>query len=144
MGAILEEMRRIQQQPVSQEELDRAKEALVNSFVFRFTSRFGIVVQLMTLEFNGYPADYLDTLLDRYRAVTVADVQRVAGQYLHPDASHHPRHRGPDEVRVGHGGLRAGAPPAGGIPGMRSPSLRSSQDGSLQFSPRELFHHSER
>jgi predicted Zn-dependent peptidase len=46
-----------------------------------------IVVQLMTQEFNGYPADYLDTLLDRYRAVTVADVQRVAGEYLHPDAS---------------------------------------------------------
>lgn len=84
--AILEEMRRIQQHPVSQDELDRAKEALVNSFVFRFTSRFGIVVQLMTLEFDGYPADYLDTLLDRYRGVTVADVQRVAREYLHPDA----------------------------------------------------------
>ena len=83
--AILEEMRRIQQQPVSQDELDRAKEALVNSFVFRFTSRYGIVVQLMTLEFNGYPADYLDTLLDRYRSVTVVDVQRVAREYLHPD-----------------------------------------------------------
>jgi len=87
VGAILEEMRRIQQQPVTQEELDRAKEAFVNSFVFRFTSRFGVVVQLMMLEFNGYPTDYLDTLLDRYRAVTVADVQRVARQYLHPDAS---------------------------------------------------------
>jgi zinc protease len=87
VGAILEEMRRIQQQPVSQEELDRAKEAFVNSFVFRFTSRFGVVMQLMMLEFNGYPADYLDTLLDRYRAVTVADIQRVAREYLHPDAS---------------------------------------------------------
>ena len=84
---ILEEMRRIQEQPVPQDELNRAKEALVNSFVFRFTSRFGIVVQLMTLEFNGYPADYLDTLLDRYRGVTVADVQRVAREYLHPDAA---------------------------------------------------------
>jgi len=87
VAAILEEMRRIQQQPVSQDELDRAKEAIVDSFVFRFTSRFGIVVQLMTLEFDGYPADYLDTLLDRYRGVTVADVQRVARQYLHPDAA---------------------------------------------------------
>ena len=87
VAAILEEMRRIQQQPVSQEELDRAKEAFVNSFVFRFTSRFGVVMQLLMLEFNGYPADYFDTLLDRYRAVTVADIQRVARQYLHPDAA---------------------------------------------------------
>ena len=85
--AILEEMVRIQQQPVSQVELDRAKEALVNSFVFRFTSRTGIVVQLMTLEFNAYPLDYLDTVLDRYRGVTVADVQRVAREYLHPNAA---------------------------------------------------------
>jgi predicted Zn-dependent peptidase len=87
VAAILEEMARIQQQPVSQAELDRAKEAIVNSFVFRFTSRFGTVVQLMTLEFNGYPLDYFETLLDRYRAVTVADIQRVATQYLRPDAT---------------------------------------------------------
>jgi predicted Zn-dependent peptidase len=87
VDAILEEMHRMQRQPVSQEELDRAKEAIINSFVFRFTSRFGVVMQLMMLEFNGYPSDYLDTLLDRYRAVTVADVQRVAREYLHPDAS---------------------------------------------------------
>jgi zinc protease len=86
VAAILEEMLRIQRQPVAEEELERAKESIINSFVFRFTSRFGIVVQLLMLEFNGYPADYLDTLLDRYRAVTVADIQRVARQYLRPDA----------------------------------------------------------
>lgn len=87
VAAILEEMLRIQRQPVSQEELERAKEAIINSFVFRFTSRFGTVVQLLTLEFNGYPSDYYVTLLDRYRAVTVADIQRVARQYLRPDAT---------------------------------------------------------
>jgi predicted Zn-dependent peptidase len=86
VAAILEEMLRIQRQPVAEEELERAKESIINSFAFRFTSRFGIVVQLLMLEFNGYPADYLDTLLDRYRAVTVADIQRVARQYLRPDA----------------------------------------------------------
>ena len=85
--AIVEEMRRIQHQPVSQNELDRARDAFINSFVFRFTSRSGIVRQLLMLEFNGYPADYLDTLLDRYRSVTVADVQRVAKEYLRPDAA---------------------------------------------------------
>jgi predicted Zn-dependent peptidase len=87
VSAILEEMVRIQEQPVTPEELERAKEAIINSFVFHFTSRLGVVVQLMLLEFDGYPADYLDTLLDRYRAVTVADIQRVARQYLRPDAA---------------------------------------------------------
>ncbi|MBI2164422.1 MAG: insulinase family protein [candidate division NC10 bacterium] len=87
VAAILEEMVRIQRQPVSWEELDRAQEAIINSFVFRFTSRFGTVVQLLTLEFNGYPPDYFETLLDRYRAITVADIHRVAQQYLRPDAA---------------------------------------------------------
>ena len=84
--AILDEMGRMQNQLVSPAELDGAKEAIVNSFVFRFTSRFSVVTQLLTLEFDEYPPDYLDTLLDRYRAVTREDVQRVARQYLRPDA----------------------------------------------------------
>jgi predicted Zn-dependent peptidase len=87
VSAILEEMTRIQREPVTPEELERAKEAIINSFVFRFTSRFGTVVQLLTLEFDGYPSDYYETLLDRYRSVTPADIQRVARQYLRPDAS---------------------------------------------------------
>ncbi|HSD49846.1 MAG TPA: insulinase family protein, partial [Candidatus Methylomirabilis sp.] len=87
VSAILEEMARIQREPVTPEELERAKEAISNSFVFRFSSRFGTVVQLLTLEFDGYPSDYYETLLDRYRAVTAADIQRVARQYLRPDAS---------------------------------------------------------
>lgn len=87
VAAVLEEMARIQRQPVTPEELDRAKEAIINSFVFRFTSRFSTVLQLLTLEFDGYPLDYYETLLDRYRAVTAADIQRVAGEYLHPGSA---------------------------------------------------------
>lgn len=84
---IVDEMVRIQDAPVTDAELAGAKDALINSFVFRFTSRFSIVTQLLTLEFDDYPPDYLDTLLDRYRAVTREDVQRVARRYLRPDAT---------------------------------------------------------
>jgi len=85
--AILEEMERIRREPVTPEELTRARQAIESSYVFRFSSRFSTVVQLMRLEFDGEPADYYETLLDRYRAVTVADIQRVATTYLHPDAA---------------------------------------------------------
>jgi predicted Zn-dependent peptidase len=87
VAVILEEMGRMQRETVEPAELERAKEALINSFLFRFTSRFGTVQQLMMLEFDGYPPDYYDTLLDRYRAVTVPDIQRVARQYLRPEAA---------------------------------------------------------
>lgn len=85
--AILEEMTRMRDTAVTPAELDGAKEALINSFVFRFTSRFSVVTQLLMLEFDEYPPDYFDMLLDRYRAVTREDVQRVARQYLRPDAT---------------------------------------------------------
>jgi predicted Zn-dependent peptidase len=87
VGAILEEMRRLQEHPVTPEELERAKDSLINSFVFRFSSRFSTVNQLLTLEVDDYPPDYYKTLLDRYRAVTVEDIQRVALRYLRPDAT---------------------------------------------------------
>ena len=85
MRTVLDEMTRIRDSLVTPAELTGAKDAIINSFVFRFTSRFSVVTQLLTLEFDEYPPDYLDTLLDRYRAVTSADVQRVARQYLRPD-----------------------------------------------------------
>jgi predicted Zn-dependent peptidase len=85
--AILEEMERLQREPVTPAELERAKDATANSFVFRFPSRASAVLQLLMLEFDGEPPSFYETLLDRYRAVTIQDIQRVARQYLHPAAT---------------------------------------------------------
>ncbi len=82
---ILDEMARMRESLVTPTELAGAQDAIINSFVFRFTSRFYVVTQLLTLEFDEYPPDYLDTLLDRYRAVTREDVRRAARRYLRPD-----------------------------------------------------------
>jgi zinc protease len=85
IAIILEELERIRREPPSQEELTRVKEAFINSYVFKFTNPVGNVVKLMDLEFYGYPPDYYETLLDKYRAVAPADIQRVAGKYLRPE-----------------------------------------------------------
>lgn len=82
---ILEEMERIRREPPSAEELGLAKEAFINSYVFKFTNPVGNVVKLMDLEFYGYPSDYYETLLDKYRSVTPEDIRKVAEEYLHPD-----------------------------------------------------------
>ena len=39
----------------------------------------------MKLEFYGYPADYLETYQTALEKVTVADLNRVAKKYIHPD-----------------------------------------------------------
>jgi predicted Zn-dependent peptidase len=83
--AILEEMERLQREPVTPAELTRAKEAVANSFIFRFPNRSSVVQQLLMLEFDDEPADFYTTLLERYARVTVEDIQRVARRYLQPD-----------------------------------------------------------
>jgi len=65
-------------------ELELAKQSLINSFVFAFTDTHSVVSRRMILDFYDYPEGYLETYQKRIAAVTVADVQRVAAQYLHP------------------------------------------------------------
>jgi zinc protease len=71
--------------PATPEELNKAKEAILSSFVFRFDSKEKVLRERMAYEFYGYPADFLE----RYRAaigkVSIEDVTRVAGKYIHKD-----------------------------------------------------------
>jgi zinc protease len=78
-------VREIRETPVSEEELELARQSLVNSFVFAFDDTHGVVTQRMRLDFFGYPPDYLENYRDKVAAVSVAEVQRVADKYLHPD-----------------------------------------------------------
>ena len=82
---IEQEIRRIQDQPVTQKELDIAKEAFLNSFVFRFESSYRFLVRQMSLAYYNYPPNFLETFKENVARVSVADVQRVARQYLRPD-----------------------------------------------------------
>lgn len=83
--SILEEIRRIRSGPVSEEELQRAKDSFLNSFVFSFARPAQIVGRQVSLEYYGLPGDFLERFRDRVAAVTTEDIQRVARQYLHPD-----------------------------------------------------------
>lgn len=71
--------------PISDEEIQRAKDSILNSFVFNFDSPEKVLRERMAYEFYGYPADFLE----RYRAgvekVTKEDVARVIPKYVHKD-----------------------------------------------------------
>jgi predicted Zn-dependent peptidase len=73
-------------EPVSTEELQLAKDAIVNSFIFGFARPDYIVSQQARLEFYGFPAGYLENFRDNVARVTREDVLRVSRTYLHPDA----------------------------------------------------------
>ncbi len=71
--------------PISQEEIQHAKDAILNSFVFNFDTPDKVLRERMAYEFYGYPPDFLE----RYRAgiekIGPSDVARAASKYLHKD-----------------------------------------------------------
>ncbi|MCX5907506.1 MAG: pitrilysin family protein, partial [Deltaproteobacteria bacterium] len=69
------------------EELEWAKNSLINQFIFSFTSSGNIVTQQMHLEYDGLPADTLQRYPGRVQAVSLEDLNRVAENHLHPDQS---------------------------------------------------------
>ncbi|MCI0526657.1 MAG: insulinase family protein [Nitrospira sp.] len=85
INSVIQEINRLTQTEVSDEELQGAKDQYINSFVFRFDTREKIVQRMMLYEYHGLPADFLETFRDKLLKVTKEDVLRVAKQYLHPD-----------------------------------------------------------
>ena len=80
--ALYEDIGNLQKDPISDEEMKRAKDNILNSFIFNFDTPEKVLRERMAYEFYGYPADFLE----RYRAgvekVTTADVARVAAKYM--------------------------------------------------------------
>ena len=68
--------------PVTDEELQLAKESQINSFVFGFENTHSVVSRQMRMSFFGYPQDYLARYRDRIAVVTAADVQRAAREFI--------------------------------------------------------------
>jgi zinc protease len=76
----------ITREPVSDQELNAAREYMINSFMFGFTSPASIVSQRARLEYYGYPDGYLERYRDNIAKVTRTDVLDAARKYLHPEA----------------------------------------------------------
>jgi predicted Zn-dependent peptidase len=73
-------------EPVTDLELKTAKEYIINSFMFGFTSPSSIVTQQARLEYYGYSSDYLEKYRDRISQVTKEHVLAAARRNLKPEA----------------------------------------------------------
>lgn len=69
---------------VKEDEVQRAKDSILNSFIFSFDSKEKVLAERMNYEFYGYPADFLERFRSGIEKVTPADVDRVARKYIHP------------------------------------------------------------
>ena len=79
---LIHEIRRIINEPVSDQELQDAQDYLTGSFVFAFESSSQIARFLVHAEFYGLGFDYIEKYPEYIRAVTTDEITRVAQKYL--------------------------------------------------------------
>ncbi len=84
--ALVEEIEKIQKEPVSVDELAKAKNQIEASYIFGQDSNFNRAMQIGIYETIGAGADYYFTYVENIRKVTAEDIRRVAAATLVPDA----------------------------------------------------------
>ncbi|GBC84252.1 putative zinc protease [bacterium HR11] len=85
LRALKDELERIRREGVTDEEVQVAKEALINSFVFEYESPADVIFNYLRLAVTGLPMDYLARYVPNIQAVTRADVERVIRTYWKPE-----------------------------------------------------------
>ena len=78
-------MKQMRDEKVSEERLNLAKDYLINSFLYKFEDPIEVNRELLTLEYEKMPADYYKNYRENISKVTAEDVQRVAEKYLQPE-----------------------------------------------------------
>jgi zinc protease len=82
---VLQQMRQIQESPVSDAELDNARKFLVGSFPLKIDRQEQIAGFMLEVELFGLGLDYAERYPKLIESVTKQDVLEVARKYLHPD-----------------------------------------------------------
>jgi predicted Zn-dependent peptidase len=86
IGLMEEIITAITKEPVTDQELTLAKDAIINSFIFGFTNTASVASQKARLDYYHYRPGYLENYRDNIAKVTREDVLWVARKYLHPEA----------------------------------------------------------
>jgi zinc protease len=83
--AILAELEKVRQQPLTPKELSFAKESILNSFVFNFADPSQNLLRLMRYEHYGYSQDFLARYQQSVKEMTAQKVLAAAQQTLKPE-----------------------------------------------------------
>ena len=79
------EVEKMRTSEVTDQELQIAKDSVLNSFVFFFDSPLKTLNRVVMYEYFGYPKDFLFEYQKKIAAVTRADVLRVVKEHIHPE-----------------------------------------------------------
>ena len=82
---IREQWRKAHEEGVTAKELEDAKTYLTGAYPLRFDGNGTIANIIVGMQMDGLPRDYINTRNDRINAVTLQDVNRIAGELMAPD-----------------------------------------------------------
>ena len=83
--ALLDDIDDLKTHPINTNEIKKAKDSILNSFIFNLDSPDKVLRERMAYEFYGYPAEFLEKYRAGIEKVTQADVARVAEKYIQRD-----------------------------------------------------------
>ena len=82
---LVSEAKRIIAEPPTSDEIARAKQSILNSFIFNSATSEQVLGQQVTYEYYGLPSDWLERYRTGIEKVTPPEVARVAKQYIKPE-----------------------------------------------------------
>ena len=85
VGLLISEVQRFQESGVSDAELERSRNSIVNSSLFRFTNIAAITQRAARVQLLGLEAGYYERFLERVQNISKEEVQAIAQQQLRPE-----------------------------------------------------------
>ena len=83
--ALYDEVDKMRDQAPGTDELKRAKDQILNSFIFRFDTPEKVLREKMAYEFYHYPLDFLERYRSEIEKVNAEQVTQVARKYIQKD-----------------------------------------------------------
>ena len=83
--AMIKEIKSMQTEPPTKEEMEKGKDGYLNSFVFNFDRRSEVINRMMTYDFYGIPENFLEEEKEGVEKVTPEAVVKAANADLRPD-----------------------------------------------------------
>lgn len=83
--SVLAEIERVRTTPITETELTRAKDSVLNAFIFNFQTPAQVLSRLMRYEYYGYPSDFIFRYRREVEATTANEVLQAAQTNLQPE-----------------------------------------------------------
>jgi zinc protease len=85
VAVMLDEMRRMREEPVDQVEMERAASYIAYGLPRAFETTEDVAAHVREQLLHSFPTDYWARYVDRVLSVTAEEVRTVAARHLHPD-----------------------------------------------------------